>query len=248
MSANQYNNPFASPLTTELDVEMPPEHVAIDADDLDLATAGVASKPNMQPAVVSGVIGAATRTDPNARYTTGPVADTLDEPVTTTIMRDLRSIGEKIRQVLHPKGRPEVLKDWDLWGPLFLCLSLAIILSITAPPSQSVLVFTGVFVIVWCGAAIVTLNAKLLGGAVSFFQSVCVLGYCLFPLVVAAIFSLFFFSFFIRLPIVIATYVWASYASLNFLSGSHLTNRRALASYPLFLFYFVLAWVILISK
>jgi hypothetical protein len=92
------------------------------------------------------------------------------------------------------------LKDWDLWGPLILCLTLAILLSSQAPPSpankldpkltpsdDSSLVFGAVFIVTWCGAAVVTMNAKLLGGSVSFFQSICVLGYCLFPLVLAAI-------------------------------------------------------------
>jgi len=51
------------------------------------------------------------------------------------------------------------------------------------------LVFGAVFIVTWCGAAVVTLNAKLLGGSVSFFQSICVLGYCLFPLVISAMAS-----------------------------------------------------------
>ncbi len=37
-------------------------------------------------------------------------------------------------------------------------------LSIGAPEDQSALVFAAVFVIVWCGAGVVTLNAALLGG------------------------------------------------------------------------------------
>jgi len=37
-------------------------------------------------------------------------------------------------------------------------------LSINAPKGQSAIVFSGVFVIIWCGAAVVTLNSKLLGG------------------------------------------------------------------------------------
>jgi hypothetical protein len=47
-------------------------------------------------------------------------------------------------------------------------------------------VFSAVFLAVWAGAAIVTLNAQLLGGTISFFQSVCVLGYCVFPIAIAA--------------------------------------------------------------
>ena len=37
----------------------------------------------------------------------------------------------------------------------------------------------------------VTLNAQLLGGKISFFQSVCVLGYCIFPLNVASVLCFF---------------------------------------------------------
>lgn len=39
----------------------------------------------------------------------------------------------------------------------------------------------------WGGSFIVTINTKLLGGKISFFQCVCVLGYCIFPIVLAAI-------------------------------------------------------------
>lgn len=103
-------------------------------------------------------------------------------------MRDLRQVALKLRQVLYPQGDRNVLRDCknfpptpsfyalitncsdivlgDLWGPLILCLALAITLSAEAPADQAVAIFTGVFVIVWLGAAVVTLNAKVLGGAV----------------------------------------------------------------------------------
>ena len=71
-----------------------------------------------------------------------------------------------------------------------MCLLLSIILSITAPGDSSSLVFATVFVIVWLGAAVVTVNAQLLGGTISFFQSVCILGYCVFPLTLSALASL----------------------------------------------------------
>lgn len=38
----------------------------------------------------------------------------------------------------------------------------------------------------WGGAFVVTVNTKLLGGQISFFQCVCVLGYCVFPIILAA--------------------------------------------------------------
>lgn len=78
----------------------------------------------------------------------------------------------------------------DLWGPLLIGLLLSSILSITAPGDSASLVFATVFVIVWLGAAVVTVNAQLLGGTISFFQSLCILGYCVFPLTLAAFTSL----------------------------------------------------------
>ena len=38
-------------------------------------------------------------------------------------------------------------------------------LSVTAPAAQSAMVFTGVFIVIWVGAAIVTINAQLLGSS-----------------------------------------------------------------------------------
>ena len=59
-------------------------------------------------------------------------------------------------------------------GPLFICLSLALILSTKAPSKQTSHVFTTVFIVMWVGALIVTVNAQLLGASISIFQSLCV--------------------------------------------------------------------------
>lgn len=52
-------------------------------------------------------------------------------------MRDLRSIYTKLLQVLYPPqgGNRSALRDWDLWGPLVICLSLAITLSLDVSSS-----------------------------------------------------------------------------------------------------------------
>ncbi|PPR03073.1 hypothetical protein CVT24_012386 [Panaeolus cyanescens] len=179
--------------------------------------------------------------------------DTLDEPVTTTIVRDLMSIYAKLVQVLYPRkssGR-EVLRDWDLWGPLLLCLMLGIMLSINAPAEQSLGVFTSVIVICSLGALAVTVQAKLLGGRVSFFQGLCVLGYCIAPLDIAALISCFVRIIWIRAPIALLAWAWCIWASVNFLDGTKIIQQRILlAVYPLLccsLFYFILAWMILIQ-
>lgn len=218
------------------------------------------SSPAPPAPVLSGTIGSnANAPKPNARRTVGGLqvetrysgVDTLDEPVLTTISRDLLSIYSKLIQVLYPRrtgaGR-EVLRDWDLWGPLILCLALGIMLSINAPDDQSLGVFTGVVVIVSLGSVVVTLNAKLLGGHVSFLQSLCVLGYCIFPLVGAAIISTFVRILWIRAPIAIGAWAWSVWAAMNFFDGTKIeTQRVLLAVYPIFLFYFVLSWMILIQ-
>ena len=46
--------------------------------------------------------------------------------------------------------------------------------------------FGVLFLIMWGGAFVVTINTKLLGGHISLFQCVCVLGYCIFPIVLSA--------------------------------------------------------------
>ncbi|KAF8917484.1 hypothetical protein CPB85DRAFT_1286118 [Mucidula mucida] len=176
--------------------------------------------------------------------------DTLDEPVTTTIARDLLSIYNKLVQVLYPRkaeGR-EVLRDWDLWGPLILCLLLGIMLSINAPADQSLGVFTSVIVICSLGALVVTVQAKLLGGRVSFFQGLCTLGYCIAPLDIAAFIACFVRIIYVRAPIALLAWAWCIWASVNFLDGTKIDQQRILlAVYPLLLFYFILAWMILIQ-
>jgi hypothetical protein len=203
---------------------------------------------------------------------------TLNEPVSVTIMRDLRRVGKKLGTVLLPmQAEAETLRelrDWDLWGPLLLCLALSIITSARAPVGQQALVFASVFVLVWAGAAVVTLNGQLLGGKMcapsrcpapyapsspsrnnahqlpppplcsSFFQSVCVLGYCVCPLVIAAVLGLILTSPVLRIPLVLGAFVWSCRASVVFMKEMVPAARRLLAVYPVCLFYMMVAWMV----
>ena len=145
------------------------------------------------------------------------------------------------------------LKDWDLWGPLVVCLSLAVLLSLKAPVGQASLVFATIFCAVWIGSAMVTLNARLLGGTISFFQSVCVLGYCVFPMVLAAVvvdllkmIPLGAFSTLCELATLVVAFLWATRASAVFIGQYIVPSRRVLAVYPVLFFYTFLAWMILL--
>lgn len=172
--------------------------------------------------------------------------NTLEEPVSVTILNDVKAIGHKLRFVLWPVGDART-SEWDLWGPLIFCLLLSLALSFAAQNDQSIAVFTGIFSLIWLGETVCTLNLRLLGSQLAFLQSVCCLGYSLFPLVVAAVISAFVHTAFVRIPLTIAMYAWSTYASFGVLQGADLGNKKLLAVYPLGLFYFVLAWTVFIS-
>merc|ERR1712100_415279 len=112
---------------------------------------------------------------------------------------------------------------------------------------QASLVFASVFVIVWLGAAVVTVNALLLGGNISFFQSVCVLGYCISPLVIAAFFSMLLQKWQLKLIFVTVGFIWSTGASVAFMSELVPEDRKALGVYPVWLFYVAIAWMILLA-
>jgi len=81
-----------------------------------------------------------------------------------------------------------------------------------------------------------------------FFQSLCVLGYCMFPLCVSSLLFLFVRHWFIRIPVSIVTFGWASYAANVFLSNSVKTDRKVLTMFPVVLFYLFLSWLVLAQK
>lgn len=184
------------------------------------------------------------------------VTTTLDEPVKVTIMRDIKQVAEKLKVVLLPLGQGhhesvlEKLREWDLWGPLLVCLLLSVTLGIKSDQESASMVFAAVFVVIWAGAAAVTVNAQLLGGNISFFQSVCILGYCVFPLTLSAIgcllFGYLFGSAFIKLLVVSAGFIWSTRASVVFMEQVIKEERKILAVYPVFMFYTFLAWMILV--
>ncbi|CRG86796.1 Protein YIP4 [Talaromyces islandicus] len=145
-------------------------------------------------------------------------------------------------------GMSEGLRDWDLWGPLIFCLLLSMFLSMRAHDDQSSLVFSGVFSMVWIGEAIVTLQIKLLGGNISFFQSVCIIGYTLFPLVIASILSAFGLPTIIRIPVYLVLIAWSLAAGISILGGSGVVkNRVGIAVYPLLVFYISIGCLCFIS-
>ncbi|KRX74718.1 Protein YIPF6 [Trichinella sp. T6] len=94
---------------------------------------------------------------------------TLDEPVLKTILRDLKAVSSKLRAVIFPRSENQLIRDWDLWGPLFLCVFIAVMLHSNDGSGKEPR-FTEAFAITWFGACIVTINIKLLGGTIILFN------------------------------------------------------------------------------
>eukprot|EP00898_Chlorokybus_atmophyticus_P004878 jgi/Chlat1/5391/Chrsp35S05303 len=173
---------------------------------------------------------------------------TLTEPVWETLKRDLLRVASNLRAVLFPNpfrdSPTAVLRDWDLWGPMFFVLFLAIALSWRAGKDSGT-VFAVVFVVLSIGAVVLTLNVLLLGGNIIFLQSLSLLGYCIFPLVAATLLSGISTSKIYRSVLVLVAICWSSWSSYPFLKGAIQPERRALAIYPVLLLYIAVGLLVL---
>lgn len=97
----------------------------------------------------------------------------LDEPILDTLMRDLTGIYNKMKIIALPLSSYDiykiVLRGWDLWGPLILCTFLAFELHHSDHQEAGKLhtgpQFSDVFVLVWFGSSIVSLNYRLLSAS-----------------------------------------------------------------------------------
>ncbi|KAK4784181.1 hypothetical protein SAY86_018549 [Trapa natans] len=178
----------------------------------------------------------------------GSAPSTLTEPVWDTVKRDLLRIVSNLKLVVFPnpfRDDPgKALRDWDLWGPFFFIVFLGLVLSWSASVKKSE-VFAVAFAVLAAGAVILTLNVLLLGGHIIFFQSLSLLGYCLFPLDVGALICLMKDNVVLKVIVVSVTLAWSSWAAYPFMSSAVNPRRKALALYPLFLMYVSVGFLII---
>ncbi|CAF3452950.1 unnamed protein product, partial [Rotaria sp. Silwood2] len=81
---------------------------------------------------------------------------TLDEPVLETIKRDLGAVVRKFGYAVIPRHSSTLLQQWDLWGPLILVTTLAILLQSSATKSSAGVHFAEVFTLMLIGSIAVT--------------------------------------------------------------------------------------------
>lgn len=198
--------------------------------------------------------------------------DTLDEPISETLLRDIKGIASKTRHILLPTSSSgaykSVLKDWDLWGPLLLCTFMGLTLHHNGD-GQVGPHFAEIFVLIWLGSYVVGLNYKLLSlaptrrkqtgksllASPSIFQLLCVLGYCLVPpcagiILLKAIESVFTLQMkhLLYEKLFVGTllgFIWPTVSAVRILSRYQEQEKRLLAIYPIALFYFVISWFII---
>ncbi|XWS16618.1 hypothetical protein CRYUN_Cryun34aG0105500 [Craigia yunnanensis] len=178
----------------------------------------------------------------------GPSPNTLTEPVWDTVKRDLSRIVSNLKLVVFPNPYREdpgkALRDWDLWGPFFFIVFLGLTLSWSASVKKSE-VFAVAFALLAAGAVILTLNVLLLGGHIIFFQSLSLLGYCLFPLDIGAVICMLKDNAIVKVIVVCVTLAWSSWAAYPFMSSAVNPRRKALALYPVFLMYVSVGFLII---
>jgi protein YIPF6 len=175
------------------------------------------------------------------------MSTTLNESVQESIMRDLMQIKTKLFFVFSLPSVASPFKDWDLWGPFLICLALSAMLSYQAGPSgQSI--FSLIFTLFWIGSSIVTLNAGLLRGKISFFHTLSVLGYCLAPITAAAG-SCFIFDYlgldWLKVLPVIPAYLYGAKQASAYVAELMPDTRKILAIYPIYLLYANISLVVL---
>ncbi|GER52050.1 integral membrane Yip1 family protein [Striga asiatica] len=178
----------------------------------------------------------------------GSPPNTLTEPVWDTVKRDLSRIVSNLKLVVFPNPFREdpgkALRDWDLWGPFFFIVFLGLTLSWSASVKKSE-VFAVAFALLATGAVILTLNVLLLGGHIIFFQSLSLLGYCLFPLDIGALICMLVSNVIVKVVMVAVTLAWSSWAAYPFMSTAVNPRRKALALYPVLLMYVSVGFLII---
>ena len=176
---------------------------------------------------------------------------TLDEAISATILRDIRLIYYKLKHVINPLSsnieRQRHIIEWDLWGPLIFITLLSCTLAIKAKDKSKIIVI--IFSIFWFGSLLIYVNGNLLDSKLKFFQVICLLGYCLFPLNISAlILAITDFYEIIRLFLVIITCAWSLFSVERYFSSVSVPEQKWLVFYPAILMFVFLSWFIFTMK
>ncbi|KAL5464156.1 hypothetical protein EMCRGX_G033125 [Ephydatia muelleri] len=164
--------------------------------------------------------------------------DEENKPLLEELDIDPRDIYYKIRCVLLPLSslglnRNVIRDNPDFWGPLFVVLTFALVSIYGQFKVVSWVITIWIF-----GSALTFVLARVLGGEVTYSQTLGVVGYSLLPLVVVAPFvSVFHSIVWIGFLIKCVGVIWAAYSAGSLLAQEELRHKKPLLLYPVFLLY-----------
>ncbi|CUV06144.1 unnamed protein product [Cryptosporidium hominis] len=179
---------------------------------------------------------------------------TLNEPIMKTVKRDVFLIYNKLHYFITA-GKNEfdreynlkMLYNWDLWGPCIILLVLSSCLYIKAPVENKDKIFSVLHFFSIYGTVAIALNARILGINCSFFAILSIVGYCIFPFTVISLISLIIPYFFVKLifTILSITHIYkVMQLSMNEIAPE---EKKVLILYPISLFFFSVAFLVLIN-
>jgi hypothetical protein len=176
--------------------------------------------------------------------------NTLYETVCETLFRDLRRMLHKLEYVLLPRFSAEKgkeLQNWELWGPLVICLLLCVTISLGNSATSTDKSFICIFVIIWIGGVVITFNAQFLGAKIGICQSICLLGYCVFPILIGAIINRLIGKKLavVKVIVIALAVIWSCFSSVGFVSSLTTPQKKFITTYPIFLFFISLAMFVL---
>ena len=223
-------------------------------DLLDMNDSGIIQLPTKYNDIQQSISNEDNNLNSNDDEYTTPLTSktyTLDETISATILRDIKLIYYKLKHVINPfssnNERQRHINEWDLWGPLIFITLLSCTVAIKAEDKSKIVVI--IFTIFWFGSLLIYVNGNLLDSKLKFFQIICLLGYCLFPLNISAfILAITDFYEIIRLFFVILSCCWALFSVERYFSSVSLPEQKWLVFYPAILLFIFLSWFIFTIK
>jgi hypothetical protein len=160
-----------------------------------------------------------------------------DLPLLEELDIDLKDIYYKIRCVLLPTlgglQRDMIRDNPDFWGPLLIVLAYALI-----SVYGQLKVVSWILTIWIIGSMIIFILTRVLGGEVTYSQTLGIIGYSLLPLLIGAPFvSLIGHNSWLAFIFKGVVVFWASYSAGSLLAQEELSNKKPLILYPTFLLY-----------
>jgi hypothetical protein len=121
----------------------------------------------------------------------------------------------------------------DFWGPLLIVLAYALI-----SVYGQLKVVSWILTIWIIGSMIIFILTRVLGGEVTYSQTLGIIGYSLLPLLIGAPFvSLIGHNSWLAFIFKGVVVFWASYSAGSLLAQEELSNKKPLILYPTFLLY-----------